>query len=298
MVHFLRYLEQTRFLHFLLVGGLNTIFGYALYAMFIACGLHYTVAVLFSTMLGIVFNFFTTGHFVFQTKNNRLFGRFVAVYTIVYVLNIVLIRLFQTVGMGDYVAGACAMPFVASVGFFLNKKYVFSSNSSSLDTRQSIADALNKIDTHEPLGTPLYDAIARHSVNVAFEAVWLRERNGEIEVFLKQRPNDATDYAGQWHVPGSVFRPGEQPEDVAKRIATEELHISHFSTISFVRFFFIPTTRRGWFESLVHLVQADHEPQEGNGQWYPVDRLPHPMIDLHQTLFIPAAVQYFFLQKK
>ena len=63
-------------INFLIVGFLNTLFGYSLYAFFIYLGLNYVLAILFSTILGIVFNFKTIGKFVFQNDSNKLIIKF------------------------------------------------------------------------------------------------------------------------------------------------------------------------------------------------------------------------------
>ena len=78
------------FIRFLIVGGLNTAFGYFVFAIFIWCGLHYSVATFLSTVIGIVFNFFTTGRLVFKNSNNRLIFKFFAVYGITWLINVFL----------------------------------------------------------------------------------------------------------------------------------------------------------------------------------------------------------------
>ena len=58
----------------------------------------------------------------------------------------------------------------------------------------------------KPLGDRLFEAIARLSVNVAFEAVYLRHnKNKSPGSFLLKRDSHDS-FPGQWHVPGSVFR--------------------------------------------------------------------------------------------
>ena len=109
-----------QFLKFLLIGGLNTLFGYSLFALFIFLGIHFTLASLLSTILGILFNFKTTGGFVFQNKNNRLIYRFFVVYTVVYLLNIALLKLLNSNGFDLYFAGAIITLPLAIVTFLLN----------------------------------------------------------------------------------------------------------------------------------------------------------------------------------
>jgi putative flippase GtrA len=57
-------IKKHKFARFLLVGVLNTIFGYFLYGTLILIGLDYKYAVLLVTILGVLFNFQTTGRLV------------------------------------------------------------------------------------------------------------------------------------------------------------------------------------------------------------------------------------------
>ena len=66
------YFLSRMFIRFLLVGALNTAFGLGLYCFFVYIGLSYKIAVLLSTVLGVLFNFKTIGSLVFKNKNNHL----------------------------------------------------------------------------------------------------------------------------------------------------------------------------------------------------------------------------------
>ncbi len=110
---------------FILVGVLNTIVGYALYAFFIFIGFHYILAVVASTILGVLFNFKTISKFVFETHNNRLIVKFFSVYLIVFIVNVALIKLFKVFGYNDYIAGLIALFPCAAISFILNKYYVY-----------------------------------------------------------------------------------------------------------------------------------------------------------------------------
>ena len=57
-------IKKHKFARFLLVGVLNTLFGYFLYGTLILIGLDYKYAVLLATILGDLFNFQTTGRLV------------------------------------------------------------------------------------------------------------------------------------------------------------------------------------------------------------------------------------------
>ena len=111
---------------FLLVGILNTIFGYGLFALFIYLGLYYPLAVLLSTILGVLFNFKTIGKLVFGSSDNGLILRFALVYVITYLLNIFFLWLFKKFGFENmYINGFVLLIPLAAVSFLLNKFFVF-----------------------------------------------------------------------------------------------------------------------------------------------------------------------------
>ena len=117
---------ECRFLRFLLVGGLNTLFGYAVYAVLILLHVHYAVAAFVGTVLGVLFNFKTTGILVFGTRDNRLIFRFVGVYVITYILNVSCLRAFAAFDVNMLLAGAILILPLAVVSYSLNKYLVFS----------------------------------------------------------------------------------------------------------------------------------------------------------------------------
>lgn len=119
-------MRNNKFVKFILVGILNTIVGYGLFAFFVYLGLHYTLAVLFSTILGVLFNFKTIGKLVFDSHDNSLIFRFILVYIIVYILNITGLWIFKINGFNNmYINGFLLLAPLAVVSFILNKKFVF-----------------------------------------------------------------------------------------------------------------------------------------------------------------------------
>ena len=119
------YLADSKFIKFLLVGLLNTIFGYSVYALFIFLNFHYSVAAFLSTILGVLFNFKTTGKLVFNNSNNKLIFKFIAVYVFTYLLNISLLTIFNFMNINMYLAGALLLLPVAIIAFMLNRRLVF-----------------------------------------------------------------------------------------------------------------------------------------------------------------------------
>jgi len=71
---------------FIIIGVINTLFGYGIYALFVYLGFHYALAAFFATCAGILFNFKTIGKFVFKNSDKKLFLNFVGVYFILYFL--------------------------------------------------------------------------------------------------------------------------------------------------------------------------------------------------------------------
>lgn len=110
---------------FVIVGVLNTIVGYSLYALFLYGGLSYSYALLFATILGVLFNFKTLGRLVFNSHDNRLIVKFFAVYTLTFCLNLGLIRIFTEMGLSAYIGGAIALIPTTIASFILNKYFVF-----------------------------------------------------------------------------------------------------------------------------------------------------------------------------
>lgn len=119
-----RLLSQ-RFIRFLLVGGLNTVFGYCLWALLLWLGLHYTMASAIGTIIAIIFNFKTTGGLVFNSHNNRLLLKFFGVYALVYIINIALLRVFELLNINVYLAGLIIILPVAFLSFVLMRSFVF-----------------------------------------------------------------------------------------------------------------------------------------------------------------------------
>ena len=123
-MHFL-HSKNIIFFKYLVVGGVNTLFGYSVFAICLFLGFHYSLAVLVATILGVLFNFQSYGRLVFQNHSWVLLVRFILVYTIIYLVNILLLIVFDLFLSNLYISGAIALPVVAYLGYFLNKRYVW-----------------------------------------------------------------------------------------------------------------------------------------------------------------------------
>lgn len=119
---------ERRFYVFLVVGGLNTLFGYAMFSMLVWLALPYPLALLLAQVLGVLFNFRTTGRIVFANRDNRLLVKFFGVYALLYLVNLVLLKLLIALDLSVYFASALLILPMALLSFALNKKFVFTRN--------------------------------------------------------------------------------------------------------------------------------------------------------------------------
>jgi putative flippase GtrA len=118
-------IKDAEIIRFILVGMVNTIFGYSCYAFFLFIGMHYSIAVFFATILGVFFNFKTFGKFVFKVDKNVLIFKFIVVYFVIYFVNVFAIKIFTFLGYDLYVSGVFSIIIVAVCSYILNKNIVF-----------------------------------------------------------------------------------------------------------------------------------------------------------------------------
>ena len=122
---FQKYIKN-KFIRFLFVGGLNTVFGYSVYCLMIFLGLSYVLATFIQQVIGVMFNFITTGKLVFENSNKRLLLKFVICYVLTYFVNIGINKWIQiSLGINEYMAGAGAIIISSLVSFFLLSYYVY-----------------------------------------------------------------------------------------------------------------------------------------------------------------------------
>lgn len=119
------FLYSPEFYRYIAVGLVNTLFGYGVFALFLFFGLHYSVALLLATILGVLFNFKSIGMLVFKSHNNQLIFRFIAVYTFLYCLNLLFLKIFAFSNVNLYLGSAILLPITAVIGFLANKRFVF-----------------------------------------------------------------------------------------------------------------------------------------------------------------------------
>jgi len=122
---------QSSFLRFLLIGAVNTVFGYSVFYLISYFGIYYSIALLIATLAGIVFNFFTTGRIVFLNTRISLLPKFVLVYIFTYVVNVTCISILKQYIQEVYIIQAILAIPMAVLSFTLNRIFVFVRNSNN-----------------------------------------------------------------------------------------------------------------------------------------------------------------------
>jgi putative flippase GtrA len=126
-----------RFARFVVVGALNTALSYAVFALLIWLGLHFTLATLASSVVGVLVGFQLHGAFVFDHPGDGKFWRFMLISILVLGCNVISQALLHPY-VNDYVAGALAACITIPVSFGLNRAFVF--RAAAAPGREHIAE--------------------------------------------------------------------------------------------------------------------------------------------------------------
>lgn len=124
---FNRELPDPQIIKFLGVGVLNTVFGYAIYAMLIFGNVPYLIALLAATAVGVIFNYFSFGRMVFHGCGGWfVFGKFVIAYAVIYGANAALLRaLTSDFLLSPYVGQVICIPLSVLLSWLLMTYWVY-----------------------------------------------------------------------------------------------------------------------------------------------------------------------------
>lgn len=126
-------LIASRFLVFLIVGGFNTLFGYALFAVLFRVGqLHYNVALLMAYSVGVFLSFATHKRFTYEHTYQKSrdtaagFMKYVSTYIALFGVNVVLLSVLVQVWALDPLLGQIiAIVVITLLTFVIQKYWVF-----------------------------------------------------------------------------------------------------------------------------------------------------------------------------
>ena len=109
----------------MLTGVLNTLFGFGCYSFFLWIGLHYVWAALFGNILGVLFNFFSTGRLVFSSSRIGDLPRFIGVSAVTYAGYVSALWMLDKLGLNPYLSGLILVLPMAALSFLLMRGFVF-----------------------------------------------------------------------------------------------------------------------------------------------------------------------------
>ena len=111
---------------FLATGGLNTVFGIAIYSFLVWIRIPPRMALLTGMLIAMVFNFVSYGKLAFGGKlRKENVPRFVGTYVVIYFVNSELLTLLIRFGLSKYAAFIVLVPFIVVTNFILLRYYVF-----------------------------------------------------------------------------------------------------------------------------------------------------------------------------
>lgn len=117
---------KSKFNKYIIVGFLNTLFGYLLFSFLVFLNFDVKLALLFSYILGIMFNFITYKYLVFEVpfNVNRLV-KYIIVYVVTYNINLYLLKYIFEIINNYYISQILVLPLIIVLTWFLLNKWVF-----------------------------------------------------------------------------------------------------------------------------------------------------------------------------
>ena len=135
LIAFVRRILAVQPVRFLMVGGLNTVFGYILFSGFYLISHQRQMSLVASTATGVLFNYFTTGRLVFASRGYGLLVPFILGYAVVLGANMASLEGLIRVGVPTLAAQAVILPPMVVLSYVINRYIVFAGAASRLFAR-------------------------------------------------------------------------------------------------------------------------------------------------------------------
>lgn len=116
---------SNRFVRFLFVGGLNTLFGLAVFSLFALTELPTWVVLILANIAAIAFNFFTTGGIVFRDMRLNRLPKFLICYGIIFLIYWILIEWLSPIIGGRVWAMSVIVIPMAVLTYLIQSWFVF-----------------------------------------------------------------------------------------------------------------------------------------------------------------------------
>ncbi len=118
---------NTKFIKFIFVGILNTIFSYFIFVVIFYFTNNKELTLSLSFVIAIIFNYLMMSKYVFSDK--KAFGKllkFFLVYIVLYIVNIIHLKVCVDIyDFNVYFAQFLTLLYLPLLSFYLNNKYVF-----------------------------------------------------------------------------------------------------------------------------------------------------------------------------
>lgn len=112
--------ELWRFVKFLIVGVVNTAFGWVVYAILLRLGgLSWQISLALAYVVGVLWNFGTHARLVFMTRSFARLPAYILAYVGVFLLNKWMLSLLIGTGLSELWSQALLLPLMAILTFFL-----------------------------------------------------------------------------------------------------------------------------------------------------------------------------------
>ena len=132
------YIKHAQKLHYLLIGGWNTAFGYgvfiALYYGTARFNIHYVVVLVLSQIINVTSAYFLYKRFVFKTKGNliREYCRFCTFYWLSFAANLILLPAsVELLGLNPVISQGLLIIITAVTSYLWHANYTFSPASKA-----------------------------------------------------------------------------------------------------------------------------------------------------------------------
>ena len=117
---------KPKILKFFGAGVINTVFGYSVYALLLYIKIPYPLALFIATVAGVVFNYISFGRIVFKSFGLRIFGKFIIAYALIYVLNVVLLKVvMEYLMLNPYLGQILCIPISVLLSWLLMNYWVY-----------------------------------------------------------------------------------------------------------------------------------------------------------------------------
>ena len=113
-----------RFIRFYQAAAVNTLFGFGIYALMIRLGINIYGAQAIAQVLGVTFNYFTYSRHVFQDRKASKHA-FLLAYLSNYVVNLLLLAIFDRVIQSSYWAGLASTLMASVINYLALRSLVF-----------------------------------------------------------------------------------------------------------------------------------------------------------------------------